>query len=186
MPAITGPSELPDDIDPRRPAIAPLATGSGFDDARYRQVLGHFGTGVTVLAAVHEGEPVGFTAQSFTSVSLDPPLVAACPARTSQSWARIRSTGGFCVSVLAEDQEAIGRLFATRGADRFRGVGWVPSASTGSPILDGCLAWVDCRIAAEHDGGDHLVVLARVVDLGIGVEKGPLLFYRGGYGRFTV
>ena len=149
-------------------------------------MLGHFGTGVTVLAAVVDHQPVGFTAQAFTSVSLDPPLVAACPARMSRSWARIRSTGVFCASILADDQEAVARLFATRGADRFATVGWSPAAGTGSPVIDGSLAWVDCRIMAEHDGGDHLLVLARVEDLGVREGRGPLLFYRGGYGRFTV
>lgn len=149
-------------------------------------MLGHFTTGVTVLAAVVDRIPVGFTAQAFTSVSLDPPLIAVCVSRTSQSWARIRSTGVFCVSILAEDQEAIARLFAAKAADRFLTVGWTPATGTGSPVIDGCLAWVDCQIVAEHDGGDHLLVLARVVDLAVGDASGPLLFYRGGYGRYTV
>lgn len=184
MRPITGPSELPDDTELISVAKAPLGVPSTFDAAVFRQVLGRFCTGVTVITAVADGEPVGFTAQSFTSVSLDPPLVAVCPARTSNSWPRIRSTGVLCASVLAEDQEALGRVFATRGADKFLGVGWTPSRATGSPILDGALAWVDCRIEAEHDGGDHLVVLGRVVDLGVGTGGRPLLFYRGGYGRF--
>lgn len=183
---ITGPSELFDDADLTGAGKAPLSAPSTFDGARFRQVLGHFCTGVTVITAVVDGEPVGFTAQSFTSVSLDPPLVAVCPARTSNSWPRIRSTGVFCANVLADDQEALGRVFATRGADKFHGVGWAPSRATGSPVLDGALAWVDCRIEAEHDGGDHLVVLGRVVNLGVGDAGRPLLFYRGGYGRFEV
>lgn len=139
-----------------------------------------------MVAAVVNGRPVGFTAQSFTSVSLDPPLVAACVARTSQSWVRIRSTGVFCVSILAEHQEGTARLFAAKGADRFRSVGWSRAAGTGSPMIDGSLAFVDCRIVAEHDGGDHLLVLARVVDLDLNEGRGPLLFYRGGYGRFSI
>lgn len=155
-----------------------------FDAARFRQVLGHFCTGVTVVAAVPAGEPAGFTVQSFASVSLDPPLVAVCPARTSSSWPRIRSAGVFCVNVLSADQEALARVFATRGADKFKGVGWRSSVVSGSPVLDGVLAWVDCRIEAEHDGGDHLVVLGRVIDMGVEVDGRPLLFYRGGYGRF--
>lgn len=146
-------------------------------------MLGHFCTGVAVVAAA-PGEPVGFTVQSFSSVSLDPPLVAICPSRASSSWPRIRSAGVFCVNILAEDQEVLARLFATRGADKFKGVGWRPSVVSGSPVLEGALAWVDCRIEAEHDGGDHLVVLARVVDMGVEGDGRPLLFYRGGYGRF--
>ncbi|MGI8685368.1 MAG: flavin reductase family protein [Acidimicrobiales bacterium] len=182
MRAISGPFDLPFD-DASGAARALPGTASPIDAARFRQVLGHFCTGVTVVAAM-PGEPVGFTVQSFSSVSLDPPLVAICPSRTSGSWPRIRSAGVFCVNVLAEDQEALARLFATHGADKFTGVGWRPSVVSGSPVLDGVLAWVDCRIEAEHDGGDHLVVLARVVDMGVAREHGPLLFYRGGYGRF--
>ncbi|HET7489546.1 MAG TPA: flavin reductase family protein [Acidimicrobiales bacterium] len=166
-------------------ADAPAA-GSAFDDARFRQVLGHFCTGVAVITAVDDGEPVGFTAQSLLSVSLDPPLVGVCPARTSNSWPRIRTAGVFCANVLADDQETLARTFATRGADKFRGIGWTPSAVTGSPVLDGILAWVDARVVVEHDGGDHVVVLARVVDLGVRDSGGPLLFYRGGYGRFGI
>lgn len=188
MPRISGPSQHPDDVDLTGEArVASTGTGtaaSPFDAARFRQVLGHFCTGVTVISAVEGSVPVGFTAQSFTSVSLDPPLIAVCPARTSTSWPRIRSVGVFCASVLAENQEAVARLFATRGADKFRGLGWTPSTVTGSPMLQDSLAWVDCRIEAEHDGGDHLVVLARVVGLSIETEGRPLLFYRGGYGRF--
>lgn len=180
MRRIPGPTH-PTDDDGRATG---RATGAApFDAARFRQVVGHFCTGVVVVASV-PGEPAGFTVQSFTSVSLDPPLVAVCPARTSSSWPRIRSTGVFCANVLGEDQEAVARTFATRGADKFDGVAWSATPGTGSPALDGALAWIDCRIEAEHDGGDHLVVLARVVGLGVGHEGRPLLFYRGGYGRF--
>ena len=156
-----------------------------FDAARFRQVLGHFCTGVTVITGMQEGEPLGLTVQSFTSVSLDPPLVALCPARASASWPLIGASGGFCANVLAEEQEALARVFATRGADKFAGVGWKPSPATGSPLLDDVLAWVDCRVESEHDGGDHVIVVGRVVDLGVSDGGGPLLFYRGGYGRFT-
>lgn len=147
-------------------------------------MLGHFCTGVVVVTGLSDGEPVGFTVQSFTSVSLDPPLVTLCPARSSATWPRLRSAGTFCANVLTDDQEATGRVFATTGGERFRGLGWRPSPATGSPLLDGVLAWVDCRIEAEHDGGDHLIVVGRVLDLGVGSGGRPLLFYRGGYGRF--
>lgn len=155
-----------------------------FDGARFRQVLGHFCTGVTVIASLDGDEPVGFTAQSFTAVSLDPPLIAVCPARTSRSWPRIQSAGRFCANILADDQESLGRTFATLGVDKFADVEWQRSPVTGSPILVGALAWVDCVIEAEHDGGDHVVVLARVVALGVSGSGQPLLFFRGGYGRF--
>lgn len=160
-----------------------LTGAPSFDGARFRQVLGHFCTGITVVTAMHEGEPVGFTAQSFTSLSLDPPLVLVCPAKSSSSWPRISASGGFCANILADDQEAVCRAFATRGADKFRGIGWTPAPGTGSPLLAGALAWVDCRLEAEHDGGDHLIAVGRVLDVGVG-EGRPLLFYRGGFGGF--
>lgn len=137
-----------------------------------------------MVTAVHHGRPLGFTAQAFTSVSLEPPLVAMCPARTTASWSRMRTGGVFCANILTEDQEALCRAFATKGADRFRGVGWRPSHRTGSPVLADVLAWVDCVVDAEHEAGDHLIVVGRVVDLGVERHAVPLLFYRGGYGRF--
>jgi len=156
------------------------------DAARYRSVLGHFATGVTVITAVDPdgGEPVGLAANSFTSVSLDPPLVAFCAAYASTTWPRIERAGRFCVNILGEDQEELCRVMATKGADKFRGIGW-KKGSSGSPVLSDVLAWIDCRIDAEHDAGDHTIVVGRVIELRIGEEAdGPLLFYRGGYGRF--
>lgn len=163
-------------------------TDSPFDDARFRQVLGHFGTGVTVVTALDGDHPLGFTAQSFTSVSLDPPLISICPSRRSVTWPRMERAAAFCANVLASDQEEAARAFAIRGADRFAGVGWAPAPVTGSPVLAGVLAWVDCRVQAVHHAGDHLIVVASVVGLGLGTDDGgrtPLLFYRGGYGRFA-
>lgn len=165
------------------------ATAVGFDVSRYRQVLGHFCTGVTVVTAVDHitaghSAPAGFTAQSFTSVSLEPPLVAMCPGSRILSWPAIREAGVFCANILAHDQEALCRRFATRGVEKFEGIGWKPSHATGSPVLDGVLAWVDARIEAVHEAGDHLIVVGRVVDLDVTREASPLLFYRGGYGRF--
>jgi 3-hydroxy-9,10-secoandrosta-1,3,5(10)-triene-9,17-dione monooxygenase reductase component len=164
--------------------LGPEAAGSGsVDEARYRQVLGHFATGVTVVTATHRGAPVGLSVNSFTSVSLDPPLVAFCVARTSSTWPGIREAGWFCVNILAEDQEAVSRVFATPGVDKFRGIGW-RAGHSGAPVLAGALAWIDCTIEAEHDGGDHVLVVGRVRELDVVREEGPLIFYRGGYGRF--
>ena len=155
----------------------------GIATAQFRRVLGHFPTGVVVVTAVDEGAPVGLSVNSFTTVSLDPPLVAFSASRRSSSWAVIRRAGAFCANILAEDQEAISRVFATRGADKFAGVGWVPVAS-GSPRLHGVLAWLDCEIEVVHDGGDHELCLGRVAALDVERRDGPLVFYRGGYGRF--
>jgi 3-hydroxy-9,10-secoandrosta-1,3,5(10)-triene-9,17-dione monooxygenase reductase component len=153
------------------------------DSAHFRSVLGHFCTGIAIVTGIDGGEPVGLTCQSFTSISLDPPLVAFVPAKSSTSWPRIQPSGVFCVNLLTEDQEELCRVFATSGADKFRGVGWRPS-STGSPLLNDTLAWIDCRVTAEHDAGDHIIVVGRVLELGATKDGKPLLFYRGGYGRF--
>ncbi len=155
----------------------------GIGEALLRQVLGRFPTGVVVVTASDGAVPFGLSVNSFTSVSLDPPLIAFCADRRSGSWAAIRRSGAFCVNVLAEDQEAVSRVFATRGAEKFGGVGWSPAPS-GSPLLDGVLAWIDCRIEAVHDGGDHEICVGRVDQLGVERDEGPLVFYRGGYGRF--
>lgn len=158
---------------------------AGFDSATFRRVLGHFCSGITVITGIDAGGPVGLTCQSFTSVSLDPPLVLFVPAKATSSWPRIGAASHFCANVLAEDQEALSRGFAVRGGDKFGGVGWRPGL-TGAPVLDGCLAYVDCEIHAVHDGGDHDIVVGRVVDLAITSDAAPLLFFRGGYGRFAV
>jgi 3-hydroxy-9,10-secoandrosta-1,3,5(10)-triene-9,17-dione monooxygenase reductase component len=153
------------------------------DDARFRQVLGHFPTGVTVIAAVDDDEPVGLAVGSFFSVSLRPPLVGFCPDRSSSSWPRIQRAGAFCVNILAEDQGSVCRVFAAKGTDKFASIPWTPTV-TGSPRLEGVVAWIDCEIDAVHEAGDHYLVTGRVLDLEVLREVGPLLFFRGGYGRF--
>jgi flavin reductase (DIM6/NTAB) family NADH-FMN oxidoreductase RutF len=153
------------------------------DPAHYRQVLGHYPTGVVLVTGLDGGHPVGLSIGSFTSLSLDPPLVLFCVDKLSRSWARIDSTGRFCVNVLTEDEELVARRFAEPGTDRFDGIGWRPAAS-GSPIVDGVSAWIDCAVKRVDDGGDHWVVIARVTDLDVEHEGPPLVFYRGGYGRY--
>ena len=163
------------------PGFAP--TPKGIEEARFRQVLGHFATGVTVVTCLSEGQPLGLAVNSFTSVSLEPPLVAFCVATSSSTWPRLRASGSFCVNILAEDQEALSRTFAAPGRDRFLGVGWRPAPS-GAPVLADVLAWIDCTVEAEHQAGDHLIVVGRVRELDLLHEGRPLVFYRGGYGRF--
>jgi 3-hydroxy-9,10-secoandrosta-1,3,5(10)-triene-9,17-dione monooxygenase reductase component len=158
---------------------------STVDGARFRQVLGHFPTGVTVITARTESGPVGLAVGSFFSVSLDPPLVAFCAGTSSSSYPRIEAAGHFVVNVLAEDQEDISRVFASKGIDKFAGIGYRPSPGGGAPVLSGVLAWVDCEIDAVHEAGDHWIVVGRVLDLEVVHEGGPLIFYRGGYGRVT-
>jgi 3-hydroxy-9,10-secoandrosta-1,3,5(10)-triene-9,17-dione monooxygenase reductase component len=145
----------------------------------FKEVMGRFATGVTVVTAIEDGLPIGFTAQSFVSLSLDPPYVALAPAKSSTSWPRIRAAGSFCVNVLADDQADICRGFAKSGGDKFAGVAWTP-ATTGSPLLDGVIAWADCQLELVHDAGDHELVIGRVVDVGAN-EGAPLIFYRSAF-----
>ena len=167
---------------PANGALDDLDAAGGVDVGRFREVLGHFATGVTIVTAMEDGEPVGFTCQAFTSLSLEPPLVALAPAKNSTSWPRIAQARAFCVNILCEDQEALSRDFAVSGGDKFTGVGWRP-AGNGAPLLDGVLAWVECAFLEAHDAGDHELVVGRVQDMG--VRRGrPLVYFRGGFGRF--
>jgi len=161
--------------------VAPTDPTTRVDSTRFRRVLGHFCTGVTVVTSLGpDGEPVGFACQSFAALSLDPPLVLFCPSRTSTTWARIATAGHFCVNVLAEDQRDLSRVFGTSGSDKFAGVAWSPAPS-GAPILDGALTWADCTIEMTHEAGDHHVVIGHVDELGTCRDARPLLFYRGRY-----
>ncbi len=150
------------------------------DPERFRQVLGHFCTGITIITATHDGEPVGFSCQAFAALSLDPPLVLFCPARTSSTWPRIERAGHFCANVLTADQGQLATLFGRSAADRFTEVAWVPD-SAGSPIIDGVLTWVSCRTVDVRPAGDHYVVIGQVLELGECGPQRPLLFYRGRY-----
>jgi 3-hydroxy-9,10-secoandrosta-1,3,5(10)-triene-9,17-dione monooxygenase reductase component len=155
---------------------------SGFDQARFREVLGHFATGITIVTATDEGEPVGFSCQSFAALSLDPPMVILAPAKSSTSWPRIARAGSFCVNILGEHQEAVCRAFAVSGGKKFDGVDWSPGV-TGSPLIEGSLATLECTLGAIYEGGDHELVTGHVVDMEIG-KGSPLIFYRSGFGRF--
>ncbi|MCG5211727.1 flavin reductase family protein [Streptosporangium sp. KLBMP 9127] len=162
-----------------RPHPAPV------DPLHFRSVLGRFATGVVAITAIDpvSGEPCGLAANSFTSVSLDPPLVAFCVAHTSTSWPLVRAAETHCVNVLGEHQRELSGRLAARGGAKFAGLGWRDSPR-GNPVLDGALAWIECTIEAEHQAGDHVIVVARVHELDAHAEGGPLVFFRGGYGRF--
>lgn len=147
--------------------------------ARYfREVMGEFATGVVIVTAMASEGPVGMTCQTFSSVSLDPPLVSFIPARTSRSWPLMREAGHFCVNVLSAGQEELAGVFASKGADKFAGVDW-RKAESGAPILLGALAYVDCRIEAVHAAGDHDIVIGRVRALSSCADGEPLLYHRG-------
>jgi flavin reductase (DIM6/NTAB) family NADH-FMN oxidoreductase RutF/DNA-binding IclR family transcriptional regulator len=155
------------------------------DPGRFRQVLGHFPTGVAAITSIgDDGAPIGMTVGSFTSVSLDPPLVAFLPDKKSSTFPKIRQAGSFCVNVLGEDQERVCRSLAAKGADKFLGVQW-RAAGSGSPIIGGVVAWIDCDIETIHDAGDHYIVIGRVRELDTAGNDLPLLFFQGGYGEFS-
>jgi len=180
----------------RRVIVGPIDLAKGappvssnqlpFDAATYRQVLGHFPTGVTVITAVNDGMPVGLAVGSFASLSLDPPLVLFCPGGQSSSWPKIRATGSFCVNVLGADQEHVCRVFAGKDPDKFASIEWSTTEHTGSPKIGGVLAWIDCDIEQVLPGGDHDIVIGRIRNLGSDDHAGPLVFYRGGYGHYEV
>ena len=148
--------------------------------------MGQFTTGVVIATGIHDGEAAGFAAQSFVSLSLDPPLVALCPAKTSTSWPKLRASGHFCINILADDQKSVCDVFARTGIDKFACLRW-DAGVTGSPVLDGVIGYVDCDLEAEHDAGDHVIAVGRVrvFDVKDGGKR-PLLFFRGGYGSFSV
>lgn len=161
------------------------------DPAKFRQVLGHFPTGVTVVTATSaDGTPVGFTIGSFTSVSLDPPLVGFLPMSDSSRWTAINASGSFCVNILGADQGDLCWRFAKTSIEQpFEGIGWQPSPITGSPVLDGVIGWIDCTIEQVVPAGDHDFVLGRVVQLENVPEEtrpNPLLFFRGKLGDFRL
>lgn len=155
------------------------------DEGTYRQTLGHYPTGVAVVTAMTaDGTPTGMTVGSFTSVSLDPPLIAFLPSKTSSSWAALRKCGEtFGLNILAADQEVVCRRIASSGTDKFKDVTWHPSPM-GLPILDGCVAYMECKISEVRDAGDHDLVLGEVLQMGVQRPTESLLFFRGGYGSF--
>lgn len=146
----------------------------------FRDVLGHFSTGVVVVTASSSSGLAGMTCQSVVSLSLDPPLVLFCPAKSSTSWPLIRAAGHFCVNILAADQAALCATFARSGGDKFAGVGWSPGV-TGAPVLEGTLAHVECTLEVVHDGGDHEIAIGAVVDLSVRRSAQPLVFFRGAF-----
>ena len=150
-----------------------------FDSRAYRDTMGQFCTGVVIVAGVEKGELVGFAAQSFVSLSLDPPLVAVCPGKASTSWPRIRAAGCFCINILAEDQQATSDIFAQAG--KTADIAWA-TRRTGAPILNGAMAYVECALIVEHDAGDHTVAIGRVLGFETLRDAKPLLYFRGGYG----
>lgn len=160
-------------------------TQSAFDSSRFRHVLGHFATGVAVITADVPSGPVGMAVSSFTSVSLEPPLVAFLPDKSSTSWPKIRGAGVFCVNILSAGQEELCAQFARKGINKFAGVPWRPAPS-GAPILEGGMAWIDCELTQTFESGDHFIAIGRVLQLEAAEYGVPLVFFQGGYGHFAL
>jgi 3-hydroxy-9,10-secoandrosta-1,3,5(10)-triene-9,17-dione monooxygenase reductase component len=156
-----------------------MARVATFDSQRFREALGHLPTGVVVVAAETLAGPVGMAVNSFTSVSLDPPLVLLCPAKSSTTWPDVRRSRRFCANVLAGEHEGLSRRFASRDGDRFAGVEWHRGAC--GPCLDGVVAWLGCELEEEHEAGDHTIAVARVLCLDAAPAAEPLVFHRGRY-----
>lgn len=155
------------------------------DSAEFRRILGHWASGVSIVTTrTRDGRACGLTANSVASLSLDPLLVLVCVEKNADTHDCIRSAGAFAINVLTSEGERMARRFAAWEIDRkFDGLAY-HEEQTGSPVLDEALAWVDCRLHAEYDGGDHTIFVGEVL-AGDATDGTPLLYYRGGYGRFT-
>nr|WSW64808.1 flavin reductase family protein [Streptomyces sp. NBC_00995]WSW71145.1 flavin reductase family protein [Streptomyces sp. NBC_00995] len=153
-----------------------------------RGVLGRFATGVTVLTTGRD-TPQGMTANSFTSVSLDPPLILVCVKRTATLHDAILTEKAFAISVLSGDQRDVAKYFADRnrprGSREFATLDTTPGQHTGAPVLTGAQAWLECGLAAVHDGGDHSIFLGSVLDIGRAESDDPLLYFGGGFHRLS-
>jgi 3-hydroxy-9,10-secoandrosta-1,3,5(10)-triene-9,17-dione monooxygenase reductase component len=151
------------------------------DPARFRHVLSHFASGVVVVTGIVGGRPAGLTCQSFTSLSLKPPMVLFCPSKASTSWPQLATAPFLCINILSHGQRALSDAFARSGTDKFAGVDWTPAPHGGAPALDGASAHIEARIVACHDGGDHRIVTCRVESIAAAADRAPLLYYRSRY-----
>jgi 3-hydroxy-9,10-secoandrosta-1,3,5(10)-triene-9,17-dione monooxygenase reductase component len=161
---------------------------STFDGAHFRAVLGHFPTGVTIVTGLAGDRPIGFTIGSFTSISLEPPLVGFFAMNDSDTWVAMAGTGGFCVNVLRNDQADLCWRFARQGNEdaRFDDLAWQPAPVTGCPVIEGVGAWIDCTFERTVVLGDHELVVGAVRALDHHAETHvPLVFYRGALGGFS-
>jgi len=160
-------------------------TGQDIDPRDLRRAFGAFATGVTVVTTRDQaGQPLGFTANSFTSVSLEPPLLLVCLAKTAGSYPVFADCGHFAVNILAADQHETSAVFATRGEDKFSAVNW-EEKTTGSPVIEEVVAWFDCNTHDTIDAGDHLIMIGQVVAYNHGTST-PLGYCRGAYVSFDL
>jgi flavin reductase (DIM6/NTAB) family NADH-FMN oxidoreductase RutF len=155
---------------------------SGHDPRTLRDALGCFATGVTVVTCLHDGEPTGLTVNSFTSVSLDPPLLLVCIAKSAASAAALTTASHFAINVLQTGQQPASIRFSTRAEDRFGTTAWA-CGEAGAPILEQSLGVFECERFAVYDGGDHHILVGRVAKASFDAGLDPLLYFRGRYRR---
>jgi flavin reductase len=164
--------------------------GKQIGPEEFRQTLGLFATGVTVMTTRHDDVIHGMTANAFTSLSLDPLLVLVCVDRDARMHDLLPQSKSFAVTILGAEQEELSTWFAysrrPSGEDQFDGVEWQPAPGSGNPILAGGLAWADCRVTEIHGGGDHSIFVGEVVDLGALRDADPLVFFAGRYHRLPI
>ena len=166
-------------------AFAPqefILPAPALDPRAFRDTLGHYASGITIISSIDETDPIGFTCQSFYSVSTEPPLVSFSVMTTSTTYPRVRETGRFAVNVLAHDQHTVSNQFARKGTDKWTGIDWTPTAS-GNPVIENTLMWLDCEIWAEHEAGDHYIVVGLVNEMSPTTwhKEEPLLYFKGQY-----
>jgi len=162
---------------PKEQAVKDLAP----EPADFRKAMGSFAAGVTVVTTCHEGRLVGTTVSAFSAVSLDPPLVMVCLKRDSRTLAAVGLAGVFCVNILSAEQGDLAHRFARSGADDRFALTAVEAGACGAPVLVECSAAVECQLHAVHDGGDHEILIGRVVRVAVDEAKAPLVYVRGGF-----
>lgn len=163
-------------------AMQTAADRQDINPRAFRDALGLYASGITVITGHDEQGPIGFTCQSFYSVSTDPPLISFSVMKTSTTYPRIRQTGRFAVNVLSQAQQEVSNQFARKGTDKWAGIQWGPTRA-GNPVLEDTLMWLDCEIWAEHDASDHLIVLGRVIEMSPATQpvRDPLLYFQSRY-----
>lgn len=154
------------------------------DEMSIRRALSEFATGVTVVTTSGPGGPYGFACQSFSSLSLNPPLVLFTVMKSSRTWPHIEASGTFTVNVLTEEQKSVSAAFGRRGEEKFSHGHWEASP-LGNPVLGGCAIWIDCTVDAVYDGGDHHIVVGAIKDIGHRQDSCPLVYHRGSYAKLT-
>lgn len=155
------------------------------DTREFRNALGSFATGITIISSIgRRGEPIGLTANSFNSVSLDPPLVLFSLARNANTWREFLSTHYFAVNILSTQQQSLSNRFAQPMTDKWAGIDY-ETWETGCPILNGCLANFECEYRYTHDGGDHVIFVGEVLKMRCQADGEPLIYFRGRYAELV-